>query len=71
MANRPPYPETGSGPDRESTTGTPRWVRVVGIIIIVVVLLFVVVMIVGGGGEHGPSRHAASGDAGIPLAGAS
>ena len=69
MANRPPYPDTGSGPDRESTTGTPRWVKVFGIIVIVVVLLFVVVMMVaGGGGGHGPSRHAPSGDAGTQLA---
>ena len=70
MANRPPYPGTGSGPDRESTTGTPRWVKVSAIIVIVVVLLFIVVMMVGGGGggEHGPGRHASSGDAGTPLA---
>ena len=53
MAHRPPYP------------GTPRWVKVFGIIVIVVVLLFVVVlMVAGGGGEHGPGRHAPSGDAG-------
>ena len=68
MANRPPYPDTDSGPERESSTGTPRWAKVFGIIVIVVVLLFVVVMMVGGGGEHGPGRHAASGDAGTPLA---
>jgi hypothetical protein len=68
LANRPPYPDTGSGSDRESSTGTPRWVKVFGIIFIVVVLLFVVVMMVGGGGEHGPGRHAASGDVGTPPA---
>ena len=73
MADPPRYPDTdddtGVGPDRGSTTGTPRWVKVLGIIVIVVVLLFVVVMMVaGGGGEHGPGRHAASGDAGTPLA---
>jgi hypothetical protein len=61
MANRPPYPD--SGPNRESSTGAPRWVKVFGIIVAIVVLLFIVVMMVGGG-EHGPSRHAASGDAG-------
>jgi hypothetical protein len=49
MANRPPYP------------GTPRWVKVFGIIVIVVVLLVVAVMFMGG--EHGPGRHAPSGDA--------
>ena len=51
MANRPPYP------------GTPRWVKVFGIIVIVLVLLVVARMFIGGG-EHGPGRHAPSGDAG-------
>jgi hypothetical protein len=51
MANRPPYP------------GTPRWVKVFGIIVIVVVLLVVAVMFIGGG-EHGPGRHTQAGDAG-------
>ena len=50
MTNRPPYP------------GTPRWVKVFGIILIVVVLLVVAMMFIGG--EHGPGRHALSGDAG-------
>ena len=50
MANRPPYP------------GTPRWVKVFGIIIVVVVL--VVAMLLIGGGEHGPGRHTAYGDDG-------
>ncbi len=51
MANRPTYP------------GTPRWVKVFGIIVIVVVLLVVAMMFIGGG-EHGPGRHTPSGDAG-------
>ncbi len=51
MADPPPYP------------GTPRWVKVFGIIGIVVVLLVVARMFIGGG-EHGPGRHAPSGDAG-------
>jgi hypothetical protein len=51
MANRTPYP------------GTPRWVKVFGIIVIVVVLLIVSFMFIGGG-EHGPGRHASSGQAG-------
>jgi hypothetical protein len=50
MANRPPYP------------GTPRWVKVFGIIVIVVVLLVVAMMFIGG--KHGPGRHAPSGAAG-------
>jgi ABC-type transporter Mla subunit MlaD len=44
-------------PDGEVTTGTPRWVKVFGIIAIVVALLFVI-MLAAGGGRHGPSRHA-------------
>ncbi len=51
MANRPPYP------------GTPRWVKVLGIIVVVVVLLVAAVMLISGG-EHGPGRHTQSGDAG-------
>jgi hypothetical protein len=51
MADPPPYP------------GTPRWVKVFGIIAVVVVLL-VVARIFIGGGEHGPGRHAPSGGAG-------
>jgi hypothetical protein len=51
MANRPPYP------------GTPRWVKVLGIVVIVVVVLVVAGMFIVGG-EHGPGRHAPYGDAG-------
>ncbi len=47
MSNRPPYP------------GTPRWVKVFGIIVIVVVLLVFAGMFIGGG-EHGPGRHTPS-----------
>jgi hypothetical protein len=54
MANRPPYP------------GTPRWVKVFGIIVIVAVLLVVAMMFIGGG-KHGPGRHSPSGDAGTQV----
>jgi ABC-type transporter Mla subunit MlaD len=37
-------------------TGTPRWVKVFGIIALVLVVL-VVVMLVTGRGGHGPGRH--------------
>jgi hypothetical protein len=46
---------TGVRPDLGSTTSTPRWVKVFGIIALVVVLLFVVLLLIGGG--HGPGRH--------------
>ncbi len=49
MADRPPYP------------GTPRWVKVFGIILIVLALLVVIIMFTGVGGEHGPGRHIPSG----------
>jgi len=44
MANRPPY------------SGTPRWVKVFGIIAIILVLLVVVMLLIGGG-SHGPGMH--------------
>jgi hypothetical protein len=47
MANRPPYP------------GTPRWVKMFGIIAIVLVLLMAMMLLSG----HGPGRHTSSGDA--------
>jgi hypothetical protein len=63
MTDRPPYPDSRS--DTDNNTGTPRWVKVFGIIFVVVVLLFVIVMLTRGpGGRHGPSRHMRSGDIG-------
>jgi ABC-type transporter Mla subunit MlaD len=35
--------------------GTPRWVKIFGLIALAVVVLAVVILVVGGG--HGPSRH--------------
>jgi uncharacterized membrane protein len=52
MADSPPYP------------GTPRWVKVFGIIAFVVVLLFVILMFTRGPGGHGPGRHTGSGSGG-------
>ena len=74
MADRPAYPDSKGdpgddareGPARSSTTGypgTPRWVKVSGIIVLVLVLLVVGVLLVatalglhtpGGPGGHGP-----------------
>lgn len=63
-SNRATGDETGVEPDRESTPGTPRWVKVFGVIALVLVVL-VVVMLVTGGGNHGPGRHTGgSGDRG-------
>ncbi len=51
MADSPPYP------------GTPRWVKVFGIIALVLVLLFGAHMLFGGS-SHGPGRHTPPGDVG-------
>lgn len=58
---------TGARPDREATTGAPRWVKVSGIIVIVLVLLFVILQLTGIGGSHGPGQHASSGALGDPA----
>lgn len=43
-------------PDTDaSPAGTPRWVKVFGVIAALVVVVFVVLLLCGGG--HGPSRH--------------
>lgn len=49
----PDFDDTGVGPDREATTGAPRWVKAFGIIAVVLVLLLVVMLLTG----HGPARH--------------
>ncbi|MGH3928963.1 MAG: hypothetical protein ACRDTF_03185 [Pseudonocardiaceae bacterium] len=59
--------DTGVAPDRESTTSTPRWVKVFGIIALVLVLLLVILLFTRGpGGGHGPGRHTSSGSATPP-----
>ena len=50
------HDETAAGRERESPPGTPRWVKVFGIITLAVAVLFVILKFAGGGG-HGPSRH--------------
>ena len=65
MADPSPSPAAGVGRDRGSTPvypGTPRWVKVFGIIALVLALLVVIMMFAGGG--HGPGRHMPSGGAG-------
>jgi hypothetical protein len=47
--------DTGARSDGESTTSTPRWVKVAAIIVIVLIVLFVIIHLTGGGlGEHTP-----------------
>jgi hypothetical protein len=66
MADSPAYPDSNGEIDRGSTTGTPRWVKVFGIVVAVLVLVLVVLLVVRGGppGDHGPGRHTSSGDIG-------
>ena len=52
--------ETGHESTTSTPPGTPRWVKVSGIIIAIVILLFVIMLFVGGG-NHGPGRHLPSG----------
>jgi hypothetical protein len=58
MTEPPRHPETGddggSRYDRESRTGIPHWVMVVGIIVAVLVLLVVVLMLTGVFSGHRP-----------------
>ena len=54
--------QTPLEPSHRSTRGTPRWVKVFGIIALVLVLLFVISLLAGV--RHGPGLHAPSGDAG-------
>jgi ABC-type Fe3+ transport system permease subunit len=50
---RKQHDDTGVRPDRESTTGTPRWVKIFGIIAFVLVMLFVILHLTGRGlGGH-------------------
>ena len=49
-------------PGPGSTPGTPRWVKVFGIIALVLVLLFVISLLAGF--RHGPGLHTPSGRAG-------
>ena len=53
MAEPPASPDHGV----EAGNGTPRWVKVFGIIALIVALLFVVLLLIGG---HGPGRHTGS-----------
>ena len=67
MAEPPSRPgidrEADTGPDRTLTTGTPRWVKVVGAVSVVVVLLVAIMLLAGGvPGDHGPGRHTGSGE---------
>jgi len=50
-----------ANPSPGDDTGTPRWVKVFGIILGVLVLLVVILLFTRGPGGHGPGRHTSSG----------
>ena len=63
MSDASPAHDTAPDPSREASErypGTPRWVKVSGIVVLVVVLVLVVAA-VATGGQHGPMRHMPSG----------
>ena len=45
-----------------SDAGTPRWVKVAGVIALLLIVAFVLVTLTGRGGGHGPGRHTPGGD---------
>ena len=45
--------------------GTPRWVKVFGVIAAVAIVLLVILLVFGGG--HGPGRHGSSPSAGVTM----
>lgn len=53
-------PPADDEPSEDNGEGTPRWVKIFGLIGLAVVVLFVVLLVFGGGG-HGPGRHGGSG----------
>ena len=47
MTEPSPHSDTGDGPDRELSVGTPRWVKVFGIIAVALVVVLVVLHLTG------------------------
>ncbi|CEO91183.1 conserved hypothetical protein (plasmid) [Sinorhizobium fredii HH103] len=52
MGDQSPYP------------GTPRWVKISGVILGVLIMLAAILMVSGIGGPHGPGRHLSPADTG-------
>lgn len=65
MANHTPPPEPRGA--SEGYPGTPRWVKVIGIVALAILLLAAFIVVTGIGGPHGPQRHGASADSTIDL----
>jgi hypothetical protein len=56
-------PPSDSASDEKS--GTPRWVKVSGLVALAVILLLVIALLSGGG--HGPGRHMEGSDIPSPT----
>jgi hypothetical protein len=56
-----PTRHRGTGADPDSAAGTPRWVKVFGLVVLALLALFVVLHLAGLGGGHGPGRHGGGG----------
>jgi hypothetical protein len=74
MPEQDPNGHEGSDADTRgapaaSQPGTPRWVKVAGVIALVILVMLVVALL--SGGKHGPGRHALDTGAPQPLAVAS
>ena len=57
MADPTDHRDANGALDSQPSTGTPRWVKVFGLIALMVILLFVILMLTRGPGGHGPGRH--------------
>jgi hypothetical protein len=58
MADRPSSSERNADADGSQIAGTPRWVKVSGVIALAVLLLLLVLLLTGP--NHGPGRHQSS-----------
>ena len=60
MTERPPdVAAADAEADRIGSPGTPRWVKVFGVLTLLAAFVFVILILVGG--HHGPGRHFRSG----------
>lgn len=51
-------------PDQSPYPGTPRWVKISGVLLGVLITLAAILMVSGIGGPHGPGRHLSPADMG-------